>query len=237
MLANIGLYSYGAAFLIYTLLGAQVFLTRRSRSLASPLLVASILTAVWAGVVAGSTLLPYPQIKLMQLTEVARNAAWSFLLLRLIGLRLQGTDHILASNRWIPWYGIGCAMILAVILVAPSLTRALSLADDLSSNAVFSVLLGMSILGLLLLEQIFRNSNEVERWSAKHLCLGLGILFAYDFFMYAEALLFRQLDSNLWQARGVVISMTAIFVAIGLGRIDRPGITKRLYISRHVDFH
>lgn len=37
----------------------------------------------------------------MQLTEVARNAAWIFVLLKLIGIRLQGTDHILVSNRWI----------------------------------------------------------------------------------------------------------------------------------------
>jgi len=173
----------------------------------------------------------------MQLAEVARNAAWSFLLLRLMGLRLQGTDHILATNRWIPWFGIGFAMVLAVILAAPSLTRALSLAEHLDSNLVFSAFLAMAVLGLLLLEQIFRNSNEGERWSVKYLCLGLGILFAYDFFMYAEALLFRQLDSNLWQARGIVISMTAIFVAIGFVRIDRPDNSQRLYLSHHVAFH
>ena len=89
IMANIGLYSYGAALLIYTLLSAQIFLTRRNRPLATPLLAASVLTAVWAGVVAGSTLLPYPLVTLMHVTEVARNAAWCFLLLHLIGLRLK----------------------------------------------------------------------------------------------------------------------------------------------------
>ena len=237
MLTNIGLYSYGAAFLIYTLLGAQVFLTRHNRSLAKPLLVASVLTAVWAGVVAGSTLLPYPQVPLIQLSEVARNAAWCFLLLQVIRVRLQGSDHFLASSRWIPWFGGGYAIVIVVILVAPAITSAVPLADELGPNMVFSAWLAMAIFGLLLLEQIFRNSNEDERWSIKHLCLGLGILFAYDFFMYAEALLFRQLDTNLWQARGIVISMTAIFVGIGFGRIDRPDNTQRIYISRHVAFH
>ena len=237
MLANIGLYSYGAALLIYTLLGARVFVTRRDRALATPLLVASTLTALWAGVIAVSALLPYPQIKLMQLTELARNAAWCFLLLRLIGIRLQGSDHILASSRWIPWFGIGFAIVFTVLIATPYLTEALSLADGLYSNVVFSTWLVLAILGLLLLEQIFRNSNEGERWSTKYLCLGLGILFAYDFFMYAEALLFRQLDANLWQARGMVISMSAIFVAIGFSRIDRSYKTPNLYISRHVAFH
>ena len=88
-----------------------------------------------------------------------------------------------------------------------------------------------------MLEQIFRNSNEGERWSTKYLCMGLGILFAYDFFMYAEALLFRNLDTNLWQARGIVIAMSAIFVGIGIGRIDRSDDSQRLYVSRHVAFH
>jgi putative PEP-CTERM system histidine kinase len=237
MLANIGLYSYGAACLIYALLGAQVFLTRRNRPLAIPLFLASVLTAVWAATVAGSTLLSYPQIKLIQLAELARNTAWLFLLLRLIGLRVQGTDHILASQRWIPWFGIGLAIALAALLIMPSLIGTLSLADHLDASATFTLWLAMSIFGLLLLEQIFRNGNEALRWSNKHLCLGLGILFAYDFFMYAEALLFRQLDSNLWLARGIVVSMTAIFVAIGYGRISRPNDTRNLNVSRQVAFH
>ena len=51
MLANIGLYSYGAAVLIYALLGVQVFLGRHNRSMATPLLAAIVLTVTWAGVV------------------------------------------------------------------------------------------------------------------------------------------------------------------------------------------
>jgi putative PEP-CTERM system histidine kinase len=237
MLANIGLYSYGAAFLIYALLSVQVFMTRHSRPLATPLLVASALTALWAGVIASSTILPYPQVRLMELTEAARNAAWIFLLLRLVGGRLQETNHILASNRWMPWFAVAFAAIIGIFLASPYLAEALPQVDRLEANVVFTTWLAMSVCGLLLLEQIFRNSSETERWSSKHLCLGLGILFAYDFFMYAEALLFRTLDSNLWLARGIVISMTAVFVAIGFSRIDRSDTTRNLYVSRHVAFH
>ena len=98
----------------------------------------------------------------------------------------------------------------------------------------------MTLIGLLLLEQYFRNSNESELWATKHLCIGLGILFAYDFFMYAEALLFQNLDRNLWQARGVVITMAAILVAISMSRTDRSedqDAPRSLYLSRHVAFH
>lgn len=99
----------------------------------------------------------------------------------------------------------------------------------------------MSIVGLLLLEQFFRNSNEGELWATKHLCLGLGILFAYDFFMYAEALLFRQLDRNSWQVRGIVTAMAAILIAISISRTDDRNEAQDnpqgIHLSRHVAFH
>ena len=98
----------------------------------------------------------------------------------------------------------------------------------------FSAWLATAIVGLLLLEQIFRNSNDVERWSIKYLCIGLGVLFAYDFFMYSEALLFKQLDPALWQARGLVIALAGIFLAIAIGRGERPPLP-RLGVGREVN--
>ena len=98
----------------------------------------------------------------------------------------------------------------------------------------------MSVVGLLLLEQFFRNSSEAELWATKHLCVGLGIVFAFDFFMYAEALLFRQLDRNSWQARGIVTAMAAILMAISISRTDRgepQENSQGIHLSRHVAFH
>lgn len=237
MLTNIGLYSYGSAAVAYSLLTALVLLTRRRGTVGLPLLVAGALTAIWAGISAYSTLLPYPQVTLMQLAEVARNAGWSFLLLKLIGIRLQDTDHLLASNRWIPWFIAVFVAILAALLGPSLLSNSYPLPEDSNSTIVFATWLAMAILGLLLLEQLFRNSGEEERWSIKHLCLGLGVIFAYDFFMYAEGLLFKELDAALWQSRGAVTAMAAIFLAVAVTRIDKSDDTRSLYVSRHVAFH
>ena len=139
-----------------------------------------------------------------------------------------------------PLFLVGFALLTALLLAAGPFAYALGLSLGTSLNLTFSAWLAMSVLGLLLLEQFFRNSNENELWSSKHLCVGLGILFAYDFFMYAEALLFRQLDANLWQARGVVITMGAILMAVSLSRTEREEpqpATRSLYLSRHVAFH
>jgi putative PEP-CTERM system histidine kinase len=237
MPANIGLYSYGAALLAYTLLAALIFVTRAHRPLWAPLMTASALTALWAGSVVASSLLSYPQVKLMQLTEVTRNAAWCFALLQFIGLKLRGSGHLLDSKRWMPWFAASFAAILTILFVTPALSRSFALPEDLYRDVAFAAWLAMAIFGLLLLEQIFRNSTDSERWSAKFLCMGLGLLFAYDFYMYAEALLFRQLDPTLWRARGIVIALAAILLAISIGRSDRVKDTRNLYLSRHVAFH
>ncbi len=240
MLSNIGLYSYGAALLAYIMLIVLVFIARRNHPLGSALLAATSLTALWAAVVTVSTVLIEPRIVLIQLAEVARNAAWIFVLLKLIGLRLQGTNQILASNRWIPWFAFAVSLILLALLAAEPLMRQLTPLYDLSLYASFSAWIAMSIVGLLLLEQFFRNSNEGELWGTKHLCLGLGILFTFDFFMYAEGLLFRQLDRNVWQARGIITTMAAVLMAVSISRTDRGQAQENsqgVHLSRHVAFH
>jgi hypothetical protein len=42
----------------------------------------------------------------------------------------------------------------------------------------------------MLVEQLFRNLAEDSRWNAKPLCLGLAALFAFDVYLFSEALLF-----------------------------------------------
>jgi putative PEP-CTERM system histidine kinase len=237
MFANIGLYSYGAAFLAYSLLTALVFLTRRSGALGLPLLTATTLTAIWAGAVVASTLAAHPLIHLMQLAEIFRNAAWSFLLLRMLARHLEHTNHILASGRWISWFIAGFAIILALLFGPELLGERFPALEVLRHHTVYSLWLAMSVLGMLLLEQLFRNVDAGERWSIKHLCLGLGVIFAYDFFMYAEALLFRQVNAAFWQSRGIVTAFSAIFLAVAIGRIDRSHRSRQLYLSRHVVFH
>jgi hypothetical protein len=52
----------------------------------------------------------------------------------------------------------------------------------------------MSVFGLVLLEQLFRNVSPDFRWSIKPLCLGLGGTFLFDLYLFSDALLFNQID-------------------------------------------
>ena len=240
ILGNIGLYSYGTALFAYIMLIILAFITRRNNPLGSSLLVASFLTALWAAIVTLSTVLTETLFNIIQLSEMARNAAWIFVLLRYIGLRVEGTDHILSSSGWIKWYALSVVATLVILFGAAPLAELLPSVTDLAPKIGFSAWLAMSILGLLLLEQYFRNSNDSELWATKHLCVGLGILFAYDFFMYAEALLFQMLDRDLWQARGLVTTMAAILIATSVSRANsntRQDNVPGVHLSRHVAFH
>src|SRR5262245_64517780 len=44
----------------------------------------------------------------------------------------------------------------------------------------------IALTGLVLVEQLYRNTTPERRWSVKHLCLGLGGVFAYDLYLYAD---------------------------------------------------
>jgi putative PEP-CTERM system histidine kinase len=95
--------------------------------------------------------------------------------------------------------------------------------------------IGLAVVGLALVEQVFRNTRPEHRWAIKFLCLGMGGLFAYDFFLYADALLFQRLDFNLWGGRGYVHAMVVPLLAVSAAR--NPQWSVDLFVSRKLVFH
>ena len=76
----------------------------------------------------------------------------------------------------------------------------------------------MAIFGMLLVEQLYRNTPVKQRWGIKFACLGIGGMFAYDFYLYSDALLFRHMNPEIWTARGIVNAFTVPLVAISAAR-------------------
>ena len=92
-----------------------------------------------------------------------------------------------------------------------------------------------AIIGLILIEQLYRNTLSEQRWAIKFMCLGLGGLFSYDFIIYSKSLLFTTLDFTLWNSRGFVNALVVPLLAISLIRLQD---TSRAYtLSRKVIFH
>ena len=83
----------------------------------------------------------------------------------------------------------------------------LGLADDtqaLALRLMVACQLAWAVLGLLLVEQVFRNQADQLRWGAKPLCLGLGGLFLFDVYLFSQALMFGGFDLDALSARSLV---------------------------------
>jgi putative PEP-CTERM system histidine kinase len=235
MQSTISLYSYGFACLTYTILSGALLLVWRHRSFSLAAVLGTIITAGWAGTLAFSSLSPQMPTSLLQAVEVSRNTIWIFVLLAIYGGRLRGTGHILSSRGWFPWFMAGLALIVVVLFATPVLATLFRISEQTIQSLIYSIWLSMTIIGVLLLENIYRNSSEDDRWWTKYLCIAIGFVFFYDFFMYTQALTLQRLDPVLWQSRGFAIAFTAPLLAVAAARSNsRRGKSQ---LSRHVVFH
>jgi len=95
--------------------------------------------------------------------------------------------------------------------------------------------LAMSLAGLVLLEQVYRNANAAGRFALKYLVIGLGVLFAYDMFLFSQAQLVKGLDAASWQARGLVNALVVPLIA--LAARGNPQWSLNVFVSRQVVFY
>jgi putative PEP-CTERM system histidine kinase len=95
--------------------------------------------------------------------------------------------------------------------------------------------LAIALAGLLLIEQLYRNTPPESRWSIKPLALGVGGLFAYDLFLYSQGMLFSALDTATWVARGAVNILFIPLIAIAARRNRDWDL--RIFVSRQVVFY
>ncbi len=233
MLVTIGLITYLLAATGFTVLAVLLIVFRRNAPLGSSLFVACASSALWAAIIALSTTSVVP-LTLIHLSELARNACWLFILLQLLSLQRDNTTATIGGRRWRRAFFPTLVAALALISIQPWVTSLMTQVA-LYYQSVLILWLVLALLGLVLIEQLFRNASQSARWSIKFLCLGLGALLAYDFFMYAEALLFLELNAELWEARGLINALALPLLAAGISRNSNWRVN--LQVSHQVAFH
>ncbi|MFT4582946.1 MAG: putative PEP-CTERM system histidine kinase [Gammaproteobacteria bacterium] len=111
-----------------------------------------------------------------------------------------------------------------------------TLFDATSVRKVSSICsLMIATIGLILIEQLIRWTRSDAIWAIKHLCLGLGALFGYDFYLYADAVLFTRIDPDLWAARGAANVATVPLIALAAARNKEWDLN--IFVSRRVVFY
>lgn len=93
----------------------------------------------------------------------------------------------------------------------------------------------IAVVGILFVENVFRNTETSRRWHVTPLCLAVGFMFAYDLFLYSDALLFRRVDLMLLAARGIVVALTVPLLVLTMARNRDWRID--IHVSRQVVFH
>ncbi len=173
--------------------------------------------------------------------ETLRNLAWYIYLLAMLnnmsGLSesLKGTGQQLINlfkSKYSSAVIIGSLGVFVVELI-PELQFKITQLIGIDFRLIAHV--SFAIIGLILIEQLYRNTISEQRWSIKFICLGLGGLFTFDFIIYSKSLLFADIDYLLWNARGIVNALVVPILAISVVRLQEDSRTYT--ISRTVIFH
>jgi putative PEP-CTERM system histidine kinase len=93
----------------------------------------------------------------------------------------------------------------------------------------------LAIVGLLLIENLYRNTEANRLWHVSPLCIGLGGFFAYQLFLYTDALLFGRVDPIFAAAAPVAAMLVAPFLALTLARNRAWRLD--IHVSRQVVLH
>ncbi|HEX7026232.1 MAG TPA: XrtA/PEP-CTERM system histidine kinase PrsK [Gammaproteobacteria bacterium] len=229
---EMGLAGYALAAVINTLFALLLVTGWRGRYQGAFLLIAVITNALWSGLLILGVLSKTLSFWSYYLAEIVRSGAWLAFLLSMMG---EFREKRLIRPEW--------SLVNTVYLVVAVnllICAAAYLAGEKPINENLSVwpllgLLGLPLIGLVLVEQIYRNTPDVKRWTIKFLCVGIGAMFAYDIYLYSNALLFRQLNMVYWSARGFVGVIIVPLLAVSVAR--SPQFSTGIFISRHVVFY
>jgi putative PEP-CTERM system histidine kinase len=231
--ASIAAVSYGLAAIAFALLA----LTARGRD-GPPgvpgLAVPAAASFLWAGILALQALLRAGQ-ELAALAELGRNLVWVWFLWRNLHALRAKTEAIKAENNdTLAFLGRGLSG-LALLAFSSHVIALFFPASRLSYwiGAVFPAL--FAVAGMVLVEQFYRNSSVKERWGIKHLCLALGGIFVFDFYLFSEAMLFASISQDGWIARGAVNALLVPLLWVSLRR--RANTDMQLAISHRMAFH
>ncbi|MGH7089304.1 MAG: XrtA/PEP-CTERM system histidine kinase PrsK, partial [Stellaceae bacterium] len=181
----------------YLSLAALVLGYWRRRALPGVMLsVSCVASGLWAVFSAYDYAHAFALAPLTQVLEIARSCCWAALVLGLLyWIKPVGRTTIAAALL------VLCAILSGLVLASFGLSP---IPPDLLELLLLGGHLALCLVGLVLVEDLFRHSTPERRWTVKYLCLGTGILFAYDFYLYSDALLFNHASRDLVAARGLI---------------------------------
>jgi putative PEP-CTERM system histidine kinase len=224
---SLGLVSYGAAAIGFLLLTLLLATSWEGRAQGVRLLAACAITTLWAALLALSSRRSAMPVPMLMLAEFLRYGAWFFVLTGLT--RSAGIAVMLGRLVHVVWLA-GVFVLLAVPLLERAGWR---MPDPLI--VLTNAGLIMALLGLILLEQLYRNARAEGRHALKFFVIAVGMMFAYDLFLYSQAQMLSGIEPASWEARGLVALLMVPLLALAARR--NPLWSLNVFVSRHVVFY
>lgn len=231
MLSDLSLISHSSAAIAFGFLTTLVATRYLRRDVDRALFAAALITTIWAGALVTQSLWGVPGFIPRYIIELLRDGAWVALLFALLrNASRQGTLHGRMKRI------LGAAIFTLIFaLLAFGILEFMFGWEVLNGKTRVLGQIALSLMGLSLVEQIWRNSPNFGRSSIKYICIGIATIFAFDFFMYADALLFGQISESFWNARGMVNALLVPLFAINVLNTRKQPVDFQL--SRSAVFH
>lgn len=227
---NLGFYSYLGATIAYGLFALMLLFSWRESLQGKLLFISMSVSALWSLWAIKISLHNESYLLVYQIFEILRYIAWYVFLLKLFDVA-RGSDFKNNSYQKFVKWALPLSVGFAVLLLFNEILAEISyLPGQFVIGVTGNVML--SLAGLAIIEQLFRNMSAHYRWATKFLFLGAGGIFTYDFYMYAEALLFRSIDQSLWEARGLVHLVAVPLLAIASARSKNWSLN--VFVSRDI---
>ena len=228
-------WSYGLAGVAYGVLALSLWRrgygSMRAEAAKRMMLFGAFGSSVWGWLMLAFLLTGLGAISMLStMVDALRYGAWFGFLLILLRHRQDGpTETGLGLLRPIAYLTV-----LAVIVALAVATLGLVEPQRMRKVLLFSNL-SLPVLGMVLLEQLFRNVVTDSRWNIKPLCLGLAGLFAFDLYLYSQAVLFNAMDPDAFSMRGVVHALVVPLLLLSTSRHSE--WLSKIQISRKAAFH
>ena len=231
---NLGFYSYLGAAIGFGFFAVQLLFSWRNSVQGRLLTVAVVVSAIWAGFAAKIPEVGITQSGVYQAFEISRCIAWYVFLLKLLEPAATRKPEYRNFVRWVLPVSVSLGLLLLAGEWLPIYSSMPVPIYELVTIQMTGHLL-LAIIGLAIIEQLFRNTPSGNRYAVKYLFISIGGIFAFDFYLYADALLFRGINRELWEARGFVNLVAVPMLAISTAR--NKDWSLNVFVSRDIVLH
>lgn len=225
--------SYATSSIGYFLLFILLVTSWRGKFYGILLAIACITSSLWAANISAQSYWGYPSIFSIEILEIIRNLSWSLFLIILLGPFQKKTSKSSALKLKPSVIAISIFYMAVFLITLYSYDTKGVFSSEYQTEYLVSVF--MPLIGMILIEQYYRNTPIDQRWGIKFFCLGIGGFFVYDFFLFSDALLFGKVNADIWDARGWVNLLTVPLV--GLSAARNPKWSVGISLSRQILFY